>query len=203
MFISIFNFLSECLGTVNTIPATRKNILDEIVYYIQSKKDEGKPIRLSFLCTHNSRRSHFGQVIAAVAADYFSIPNVYTYSGGTETTQLNKNAVYAMTDVGFVIQSDDSVSNPVYSVYYDENKFVNCFSKVYNHPLNPVYGFAAIMTCSDADGNCPVIPGCEKRFSLYYDDPKISDGTGDEKFVYGERLKQVAIDLMYMFSKIR
>ena len=59
------------------------------------------------------------------------------------------------------------------------------------------------MTCSDADQNCPVVLGAEKRISLPYVDPKISDGTPEESKVYDERCLQIAIEQLYVFSKIK
>ncbi|HRD39757.1 MAG TPA: protein-tyrosine-phosphatase, partial [Bacteroidia bacterium] len=97
-----------------------------------------KPIHLIYVCTHNSRRSHFGQVWAQVAADYYQIENVSTFSGGTEATAFNPNAINALKRVGFKIESSDLSVNPLYQVFYSEStKPCLCFSKVYNHPDNP------------------------------------------------------------------
>ena len=58
------------------------------------------------------------------------------------------------------------------------------------------------MTCSEADENCPFVPGASKRISLYYEDPKISDGSGEESKVYGERSFQIAQEMFYIFNKV-
>ena len=42
---------------------------------------------------------------------------------------------------------------------------------------NPKSDFAAIMTCSDAEQNCPFIPNVALRIGTTYEDPKKSDGT--------------------------
>ncbi|MDZ7763692.1 MAG: hypothetical protein U5K00_04605 [Melioribacteraceae bacterium] len=144
------------------------------------------------MCTHNSRRSHISQIWAQTAAEYYNIPNVKCYSGGTEATAFNPRAVNAMTKAGFKIEKKDNSDNPVYLVYYsDEKEPVKCFSKVYSDEFNPQKDFAAIMTCSDADENCPVVFGAEARFPIRYDDPKEFDGTELEEEKYDERVEQI------------
>ena len=43
------------------ISAERKKTLDSIAQYISAKKQAGETCNLTFICVHNSRRSHFGQ----------------------------------------------------------------------------------------------------------------------------------------------
>lgn len=75
--------------------------------------------------------------------------------------------------------------------------------KTYDHPFNPASGFAAIMTCSQADAGCPFIAGAEKRVPITYDDPKAFDGTPQQAEKYKERSLQIATELFFVFSKIR
>lgn len=155
-----------------------------------------------YVCTHNSRRSHFGQIWAHVAADYFGIENVHTFSGGTEATAFNPNAIAAMERVGFSVKKKLEGTNPIYEVYHSEKaKPSICFSKVYDHPGNPSTDFAAIMTCSDAEENCPFIPGVELRIATTYDDPKAFDQTPRQNEKYDERCRQIAREAFYVFSK--
>ena len=157
-----------------------------------------------YVCTHNSRRSHFGQIWGAVAAAYYSIENVITYSGGTEATAFNINAINALKGIGFVVQAKDETTNPVYEVSFgDELKPSICFSKVYNDEFNPSSNFAAIMTCGDAEENCPFIPGVELRIGTTYDDPKEFDGTELQDQKYKERSLQIALETLYVFSLIK
>ena len=87
-------------------------------------------------------------------------------------------------------------------IYFSEKEFTTCFSKVYNHEINPAQNLAAIMTCSDAEDNCPFIPGCDLRIGTTYNDPKAFDTTilQDEK--YTERSNQIAMECLYVFSKV-
>lgn len=79
---------------------------------------------------------------------------------------------------------------------------LKCFSKVHDHPSNEV-PFIAVMTCSDAETNCPFIPEAEARFAVKYEDPKKSDGTPLQASVYAERSRQIASEMMFLFSQIK
>ncbi|MNR35218.1 hypothetical protein D3C85_1530470 [compost metagenome] len=59
------------------------------------------------------------------------------------------------------------------------------------------------MTCSQADGGCPFIPGAEKRIPITFEDPKISDGTAEQTAVYAERSLEIAAEMCYVFSNIK
>ena len=187
----------------NEIPQERKILLESFAKYISDKVKEIKEVNLTFICTHNSRRSHLTQIWAQTAAEYFEIPNVECFSGGTEATAFNPRAVKAIRDSGFKVEQLDESENPVYLVYYSDNKEpLKCFSKVYSDDFNPNENFAAVMTCSDADENCPVVFGAESRFPIRYDDPKEFDGTELEKIKYRERFEQIGIEMLFVFSKI-
>lgn len=203
MNAKIKNYLSELARQFDTIPQERKDNLEQISNYIRSKQEQGKPANLVYICTHNSRRSHLGQIWAKVSADYFNVENVNTYSGGTEATAFNGNAINALKRVGFNIQKTTDSENPVYHVYHDDGGEPSvCFSKVYHHAPNPGSEFAAIMTCSDAEENCPFIPGVELRVGTTYDDPKEFDNTPLQNQKYDERCRQIALETLYVFSLI-
>ena len=51
-----------------TISEERKQVLAPLIQFIQSKVNNELTIRLNFICTHNSRRSHLSQVWAQTAA---------------------------------------------------------------------------------------------------------------------------------------
>lgn len=203
MFSIIKSQCDELVRSFDKIPAERKEILEKLSAYMKEKKDEDKAINLVYICTHNSRRSHFGQIWAAVAASYYHIPNVHTYSGGTEATAFHPNAINALKNSGFVLSGDNPSPNPIYKVYYGEDEFVTCFSKVYDDPTNPKNNFAAIMTCSDAEENCPFIPGVELRIGTSYEDPKEFDGTAKQDEKYLERSRQIAREILFTFSTIK
>jgi arsenate reductase len=204
MFQPIKLYCDKLISEFDTIAAERKALLEKISDYISSKKEVNQPIQLVYICTHNSRRSHFGQIWAQVAANYYNVKNVTSFSGGTEATTFNSNAINAVKRVGFGVTSLDETSNKRYHVVYDEAENpIICFSKVYDDAQNPQTNFAAIMTCSDAEENCPFIPGVELRIGTTYDDPKAFDNTPLQDAKYDERCKQIALETLYVFSKVK
>lgn len=204
MYSSIKTYCDDLVSSFEEISSDRRNLLNKIATYILEKRNENKTINLIYVCTHNSRRSHFGQVWAQVAADYYQIENVSTFSGGTEATAFNPNAINALKRVGFKIETTDSSVNPHYEVYFSEKAYpIECFSKVYNDSVNPQNNFAAIMTCSDAEENCPFIPGVELRIGTTYDDPKAFDNTPLQDAKYDERCRQIALETLFVFSMVR
>lgn len=178
-------------------------LLQELIGYVQDKKDEEEAINLNFICTHNSRRSHLAQIWAQALARKFEVPKVYCYSGGSSVTALYPKVVETLRKTGFEIDRLSEGLNPVYAIKYGSNEPpILGFSKTYDAAFNPTSNFAAIMTCGRADENCPFIPGAEKRISLTFEDPKALDGTSEQIEKYRERSLEIATQLYYVFSKI-
>src|SRR5689334_19004318 len=71
------------------IPLERKQQLTQIAGYVCSRTKSDQPAKLTFICTHNSRRSHLAQIWAQTAATHFGFPGVQTFSGGTAATAFN------------------------------------------------------------------------------------------------------------------
>lgn len=185
------------------VPEARKSVLDPLIAYIQDKVDRAEIARLNFICTHNSRRSQLSQVWAQTAAAYFGIP-AQCYSGGVEVTAFNERAIAALQRSGFRVVPTAG-TNPMVEVFHSEggHQPVRAFSKLFDDPENGSGPFAAVMTCSHADENCPFIPGAEIRIPVRYEDPKEFDGLPQEAAKYDERSLQIASELFYVFSKIR
>ena len=180
------------------IPENRKVILDKLKDYILNKLEIGETPRLNFICTHNSRRSQFSQIWAQTAAAFFAI-DVECFSGGVELTAFNERAVTSILRCGFKVEKEDKI-NPKYSVYYDtKSKPIVAFSKLFDNTQSP---FAAVMTCAQADENCPFIPAAEYRIPVRYDDPKAFDDTALEEEKYDERSMQIASEMFYVFQTL-
>ena len=187
-----------------TITGERKSILQPLVDFIQNKVYNQEDIRLNLICSHNSRRSHLSQVWAQTAAAYYNIKNVFCYSGGTEATALYPLVTQTLEQSGFKITTIAAGNNPIYSIKYAENAHpVIGFSKKYDDGFNPKSEFAAILTCSQADGGCPFIAGSEKRIPITYEDPKAFDNTPQQLEKYQERSLQIANEMFYVFSQIK
>lgn len=177
---------------------SRKPILEKLASYVE-ETDQPK---LNFICTHNSRRSHLSQIWAQVFAHHFGI-EVATFSGGTEATAFHPNAVDALRRAGLEINRDER-DNPMYEVSFsDSAESLISFSKTFDDEFNPTNDFAAIMTCSEADSGCPFVPGAAERIKLFYEDPKVADGTPEEAKTYDERCAQIASEMHYVFSIIK
>ncbi len=187
-----------------TISEERKQVLAPLIQFIQSKVNNELTIRLNFICTHNSRRSHLSQVWAQTAAAYHNIENVFCYSGGTEATALFPKVAETLVNTGFEVKIISEGDNPIYAIKYNTNDHpVIGFSKSYEDDFNPQSEFAAILTCSQADGGCPFIAGAEKRIPITFDDPKAFDNTPLQTEKYQERSLQIATELLYVFSQIK
>lgn len=201
MYPKLLKHIEEILS--QKISDERKAVLQPLIDFIESKKRNREAIDIHFICTHNSRRSHLAQIWAQAASAYFKIHDVHCYSGGTETTALFPKIAETLMEAGFHIWKLSEGENPVYAVKYAENALpLIGFSKKYDDVFNPDSGFAAVMTCSQADGGCPFIAGAEKRIPITFEDPKISDGLPTQTGTYKERSLQIGAEMFYVFSKI-
>ena len=152
--------LSKTIQLVSkiSVPNERKEVLQPLIEYVQNKVNSNKEIRLNFICTHNSRRSHLSQVWAQTMAFHFGIQTIFCYSGGTEATAMFPKVSETLINQGFEIQKLVDAQNPVYMVKFDENQHpIICFSKTYFDGFNPKSKFGAIMTCNNADEGCPMV----------------------------------------------
>ncbi|MEY8848536.1 low molecular weight phosphatase family protein [Psychroserpens sp. XS_ASV72] len=189
---------------VQSISEDRKAILQPLIEFMQLKLSNDQTIRINFICTHNSRRSHLSQIWAQTIAHYFELKNVYCYSAGTEATALFPMVAETLTDSGFQVQKLSDTSNPVYSIKYAENEHpIIGFSKTLDHDFNPKSDFIAIMTCDSANEACPFVTGAEKRVPITFEDPKAFDNTPQQKEKYMERSLQIATELHYAFSQLK
>lgn len=186
------------------ISTDRKAILQPLTTYIQAKVEANQPVRLHFICTHNSRRSHLAQVWAQTLAYYFGLKQVVCYSGGTEATAIFPAVVKTLQEAGFEIQKLSEGRNPIYSIKYAANELpLLGFSKTLDDDFNPTSDFAAVMTCDSAKEACPVVPGATTLIPIVYEDPKIFDNTPQQGEKYNERSLQIATELLYVFSQIK
>lgn len=196
-------FASQVDAAIRKLPESRRALLDRAVGFIGKELGEGGEVDLTFICTHNSRRSHLSQIWAQVGAHYYAVGTVRTFSGGTESTACNIRTVRALRRAGLSVVATTQGGNPRYLVQYSESEPpIEAYSKVYNVDGNPRKGFAAVMCCADADERCPDVDGAEFRLALDYVDPKVSDGTPAEAATYDERSVQIATEMFYIMSQV-
>lgn len=202
----VFPAISEVITSLHfeSISAERKMTLQLLIDFIQDKVNNHQEIRLNYICTHNSRRSHLSQVWSQTAAAHYEVKNVFCYSGGTEATALFPVVAKTLVNQGFQIKTIAEGSNPIYAIKYSDNEAaVIVFSKTFDDTFNPKNDFAAILTCSSADQGCPFIAGAEKRIPITFEDPKAFDNTPQQVEKYEERSVQIATELFYVFSQIK
>ena len=196
---------NEIIDLINRVDHTsisdhRKDLLKPLQEYLSFKIKQKTTVNLNFICTHNSRRSQLAQVWAKVIGEFYC-HDINTFSGGIEITACNKRTISSLSRTGFEVTNPGG-ENPHYELKFHPNKPpISLFSKVYDDPPNPKTNFAAVMTCTHADKNCPFIAGAEKRISLPYEDPKEYDDTDEEANVYDQRSIQIAREMKFVFSK--
>lgn len=203
----IFKELQESIEKLvqqfDTISTERKQQLEQLSAYIQQKYEANKTPKLIVICTHNSRRSHLGQLWLAVAADYYKLPKLESFSGGTEATAFHPNAIAAVRRIGFKVEKEAEEKNPIYNIHWQDNQEAyQAFSKRFEDDPNPKEAFAAIMVCTEADEGCPFVPGTDFRLPLPFEDPKAFDGTALEAAKYDERCQQIGTEMLYVLSKV-
>lgn len=203
IFEKIQTYLEKREQELERIPKARKELLQQLSTYCNKKIKAEKTPQVVVICTHNSRRSHFGQLWLAVVADYLNFP-IATFSGGTEATAFNPRAIAALKKVGFEIAIKNTHSNnPTYFIKWkQEMPPYAAFSKKYGDTPNPNKEFAAVMVCSEADEGCPLVLGADFRLALPFDDPKMYDETDLESEKYEERCADIAREMLLVIREL-
>lgn len=167
---SLNKTIHSLLGNFTSISTERRKKRDQLAGVIRGQRSAGQRVKLMFICTHNSRRSHMGQLWAAAA--YFGVNEVTTYSGGTEVFTFNPQAIAALQRAGFSITPispalQPSVQNPHYQVSFSPDRpAMAVLSKRYDDSVNPEKDFVAVMACNHANNTCPAIAGASFRIAL-------------------------------------
>ncbi len=200
--VALAAYIEERVSEFSAIDTERRTDLDALSEELANWLRRGQELPMTFICTHNSRRSHMAQIWAQCAARRHGLGAVQTFSGGTEATAFNPRAVAAMQRAGLAIELDVDGENPVYVVEDGQGDGMRCWSKVFSDDANPSANFVAVMTCQSADEACPFVPGAQLRVALPYVDPKASDGTEREAAAYDERCAQIAREMLYLFSEV-
>jgi arsenate reductase len=122
------------------------------------------PIRVLFLCTHNSARSQMAEaLLRELGKGRFE-----TCSAGTEATRVHPLAIRAMADVGIDIAGARSKHLAEY--------------------LGQHFDYV-ITVCDSANESCPVFPGDPQRIHWSFEDPSAAEGTEEERLKVFERVR--------------
>ena len=184
--------------------AERMEELNALAALLNEHSKDG--LAVNFICTHNSRRSHFSEILFRTAAKYYSHESVETFSGGTEGTALYPEVAESFKRHGFTAVKDLAPENPHWQIFHplleSEGHTPCLFSKAYHEAPNPASGYVAVMVCDSANEACPVVVGAAARFPLTFVDPKRSDGTPECSDVYDATLKEIAAEMGYLARQL-
>ena len=183
-----------------------KNLLFALLTVTVSFSQEND-LKVNFICTHNSRRSHFSEVLFRTAALYYGLKNVYTFSGGTESTALFPEVAQSFARHGFKVLPIQAYNQQAYKIFIEnlekEDTTPVLFSKKYNNEYNAQENYHAVMVCDSANESCPIVHGSKKRHSLMFVDPKKSDGELNQSHVYDNTLALIASELAFVARRVR
>ena len=184
--------------------AERLDVLNALASILNSQPIEN--LAVNFICTHNSRRSHFSEILFRTAAKYYGHNHVETFSGGTEGTALYPEVAESFKRFEFTAVKDLAPINPHWQIFHplleSEKNTPFLFSKAYHEAPNPVSGYVAVMVCDSANEACPIVVGAAERYPLTFVDPKRSDGTPECSAVYDATLEEIAAEMGYLVRQL-
>lgn len=117
------------------------------------------PIKILFVCVHNSARSQMAEAFL----NHYGEGKIVSESAGLEKGVLNPLVVKVMAEIGF-----DISKNQVNSVFE--------FFK--EHRL-----YSYVVTVCDASNGqrCPIFPGLRETINWSFDDPSTFEGSEEER----------------------
>ncbi|MDQ3553841.1 MAG: arsenate reductase ArsC [Chloroflexota bacterium] len=125
--------------------------------------DASTPIRVLFVCTHNSARSVMAEILLRrKGGDAFEV-----YSAGTEPAAVRPLTLRVLQEGGF----DTS----------------GLRSKSVDEFLGQRFDYV-ITVCDQARQSCPVFPGSGESLHWGYEDPSEASGTDEEKLAVYRRV---------------
>lgn len=187
------------------ISSERKEELITLAASITASIEKFGFAKIISVCTHNSRRSQLMQIMLQFFADITGNDKVFTFSGGTEGTAFNHRMVAALRHFGFDLLVDTPDDNPVYKLFYEQEEAKKdfYFSKKYDNAYNPSEDFIAVMVCTEADTDCPIVPGAFQRLSLPYIDPKVADDTPEEEESYRSKVLEIGREMAFVIRSLK
>ncbi|RLS56184.1 MAG: hypothetical protein DWH91_07195 [Planctomycetota bacterium] len=189
-----------------------EHAMAEISAWITRQMARQAECSVIMVCTGNSRRSILGATMGNIAAATLDLP-VRFFSGGTTPSAFNPRTIRALQAIGVQItatveQAAEGTAeepNPRYLIRWGagEQSFAIEFSKTYDDPANPQHDFAAVMVCTDAEQNCPLVLGATLRVGMPFEDPKEFDGQPIEAEQYAARRDEIGRVLFQTLQRVR
>jgi arsenate reductase len=116
----------------------------------------GNPLRVVFVCTHNSARS----IMAEVLLRHKGGADFEVYSAGTEPGEVKPLTLRVLQEAGLPTEG--------------------LRSKSVNELIGQRFDFV-VTVCDSARQSCPAFPGEGERLHWGYDDPSAAEGTEDQR----------------------
>jgi hypothetical protein len=201
----LMSYCSSLPDEFINVPDSTEEKLKEAGTYIINRLNNGQVTSISFVCEHNSRKSHLGQIWTLMATQYYQLDNVKCYSGGTTPTYVNLRIIKALENTGFKISEKGIAGKgPLYYLDYGKSsRGFEIFSKRYDHPMNPDTNYLAISLCYNPEECCPISFGADKQLTIPYEDLQTYDNTSLESAKYDEQCRSVARDMFYMMDFVK
>ena len=130
--------------------------------------------RVLILCTGNSARSQMAEgLLRHLAHDRFEVN-----SAGVSPTQVRREAITAMSEIGIDISKH--------------------YSKSVDHFKGQEFDYV-ITVCDNANEQCPVFPGNTKRIHWAFDDPAKTSGTEEARLAEFRRVRDEILQRLRLF----
>jgi arsenate reductase len=135
------------------------------------------PIRVLFVCTHNSARSQIAEALLGKLGGR----DFEARSAGTEATRMNPFAIRVLDEIGI----DWSAA----------------FSKAITEFLGHRFDYV-ITVCDSAREACPVFPGARQMLHWGLDDPSRVEGTEEQRLAAFRRTRDEVEALIRQFIEV-
>jgi arsenate reductase len=122
------------------------------------------PIRVLFVCTHNSARSQLAEGLLRARGG----PAYDVASAGTEATVVRPEAIGVMAELGIDISAHVSET----------------IDRYLGQPWDWV-----VTVCDRARETCPFVPGAKQSLHWSFDDPSEATGTEEERLAVFRRVR--------------
>lgn len=136
------------------------------------------PLRVLFLCTHNSSRSQMAEGLLRARGG----PRFAVFSAGTHPTAVHPLAVRAMAEQGTDISPQGG----------HRAKGIEEFAE--QPPMDLV-----VTVCDEAAEECPFFPGARRQEHWSFPDPSRAVGTEEERLAVFRRVRDAIADRIEAF----
>jgi arsenate reductase len=136
-----------------------------------------EPIRVLFVCTHNSARSQLAEALLT----RYGGADFEVRSAGTEATRVNPYAIRVLDEIGI--------------------DWSGARSKVITEFLDRRFDYV-ITVCDRARETCPAFPGSTNTLHWGLDDPSEVDGTDEERLAAFRRTEQEVAGRLRPFIEV-